>query len=45
MNLPYISGAEVEVEVRVVFSVGVVESAVGVVDNCGLYVVGVVGFC
>ena len=45
MNLPYISGAVVEVEVRVMFSVGVVKNAVGVVDYCGLYVVGVMGFC
>ena len=44
MNLPYISGAVVEVKVRVMLSVGVVENTVGIIDLCGLNMVGVVGF-
>lgn len=45
MNLPYISGAVVEVEVRVMLIISVVKNTVGIIDLCGLDVVGVVGFC
>ena len=45
MNLPYISGAVEEVEVRVMLSVGVVENTACIIYLCGLNMVGAVGFC